>query len=248
MNAVRLSVRNVSKTYPKGDGSVLADITFDVANGEVIAVVGRNGCGKSTLLQIIAGLLEPSSGSTELRETESDDIAVGMVFQDYDKSLLPWRSCLDNITLPLEAHKHMRALERRERARAFISDLGIDLPLKNYPYEMSGGQKQLTCVVRALIRRPALLLLDEPFAALDYFNRHEVRKSLQSILAAMNLTCVFVSHELDDAVLMSDRVIVLAGVPTTTRRIVILESPRPRTDPDSVKRPREEILEALEVA
>ena len=211
---------------------MLADISFDVAPGEFLSLFGPNGCGKTTLLHIIAGITTPDEGAVTLPLQASENDAtstVGIVFQEYDKSLLPWRRCIDNIAFPLES-KGAGGGGNRESVRKLLADLDIELPLDRFPYQMSGGQKQLTCVARALIRGPQLLLLDEPFASLDYQTRLSMHGTIQRICQRAAVTTVFVSHEIDEAVFLADRVVLLTKRPATIASVFEVEQPRPRIE------------------
>lgn len=211
----QLSLRGVSKAFGLHDKRVvvLQDFSMDVYNGEFISIFGPNGCGKSTLLHLIAGIIEPDNGQIDLFSDGNSGKYVGMVFQNYDKSLLPWRTCLGNVGLPLETDNTLTKKERRNRAIEVLDELGIKLPLDNYPYQMSGGQKQLTCIARAMVRRPSLLLLDEPFASLDYQTRISMQETIQDIWGKTKVTTIFISHEIDEAIYLADRVLLLTSRP-----------------------------------
>lgn len=227
---VRLSLRGVSKSFRHSGKShvVLNDFSMGVFDKEFISIFGPNGCGKSTLLHLIAGIIQPDSGAVEFAIDHTDG-SVGLVFQNYEKTLLPWRTCLDNVALPLEAEKGLTKSRRREVAVSLIEELGLRLPLTHYPYQMSGGQKQLTCIARAIIRSPSLLLLDEPFASLDYQTRIDMQEKLQDIWSKTQITTILVSHEIDEAILLADRLFLLTARPAQVAHVFNVGFSRPRT-------------------
>ncbi len=227
---VRLSLRGVSKTYTRYDGShgVFNKFDMDVFDGEFLSVFGPNGCGKSTLLHLIAGIIEPDEGTLAVAFGDFNTSA-GIVFQNYEKSLMPWLTCLDNIALPLEARSKLSKQERREKARSITEELGLNLPFNHYPYEMSGGQKQLTCIARALIQQPSMLLLDEPFASLDYQTRLDMQSKLQNIWIKTKITTIFISHEIDEAIYLADRLLLLTARPARVAGWFDISLPRPRS-------------------
>lgn len=225
-----VEVLNISKTYRQGAGRVvnaIHDVSFRVQAGEFVSIVGRSGCGKSTLLKIIAGLLEATSGAvnvfgTEVRGPVSN---IGMVFQH--PLLLPWRNTLDNILLPTE----LVGLSRdsfKERARELISIIGLDGFEKSLPRGLSIGMQQRVAIARALLLDPPILLLDEPFAALDELTREEMSSELLRVSQAVQKTVLFVTHSISEAVLMSDRVLLLSPRPSAVTKDLAVDLPRPR--------------------
>lgn len=223
-----LSLSGVEKAF--GPTQVLDAVSIDASEGEFLSLFGPNGCGKTTLVNIIAGITQPDEGSVQFLARENDSTRmVGIVFQDYDKSLLPWRTCLDNIALPLEVEEGSRN-DNRSNVRALLGELEIDLPLKRFPYQMSGGQKQLACIARALVTSPRLLLLDEPFASLDYQTRLLMHETIQRICQRTGVTTVFISHEVDEAILLADRLALLSSRPAHVASIFEVDLERPRTE------------------
>jgi NitT/TauT family transport system ATP-binding protein len=227
---VRLSLRGVGKSFGSASAPHIAiqRINLDVFDGEFLSIFGPNGCGKTTLLHLIAGIMQPDEGTIAFNSVAPSRHSVGMVFQNYEKSLMPWRTCLDNIALPLEAHHALSKRERKEKARALLTDLGLSLPVEHYPYQMSGGQKQLTCIARAMVQQPALLLLDEPFASLDYQTRIEMQIKLQEIWKKTHVTTIFISHEIDEAIYLADRLILLTARPAHIAASFDVALARPR--------------------
>jgi NitT/TauT family transport system ATP-binding protein len=224
---IAVCIAGVNKSFGS-DGSrntIFSNFNLKIPAGQLLSVFGPNGCGKSTLIAMIAGFLTPDSGIVVTGPGEKN---LGVVFQNYDRSLLPWRNCVDNVALPLEAAGLLTRQECTRRARAMIEELEFQLPLERYPYQMSGGQKQLTCIARAMVRRPALLLLDEPFSSLDYKTRIEMQTRVQEICVRDGMTAVFVSHELDEAIYVADRLIVIGRGPANILSDLPVGLPRPR--------------------
>src|SRR5713226_7399917 len=208
MSLIRVS--NLEKTYRTRNGEVhaLASISFEIAEGEFVAVVGPSGCGKTTLLKMLTGLLSSSGGTVLLRGTPVDRPRkdIGIVFQS--PVLLPWRNVLQNIMLPVEV-QHLDLQTHREKADALIKMTGLEGFADRYPYELSGGMQQRVSIARALIHDPALLLMDEPFGALDAMTREHMNVELQSIWQESGKTVIFVTHSIPEAIFLADRVLVL---------------------------------------
>lgn len=225
-----ISLSGVSRTFSSRSGQVeaLRDIDLEVAEGEFVAIVGRSGCGKSTLLRLIAGLLPPTAGTVTVGGEPVDaprrDIA--MVFQR--PALLPWRTVLDNVLLPVEVFRWRKA-EHQDKARELLEMVGLAGFEKRLPHELSGGMQQRVSLCRSLIAQPRVLLMDEPFSALDALTREELSVELQRIHMANRSTVVFVTHSIDEAVLLADRVVVLSPRPGRIREIVDIDVPRPRS-------------------
>jgi NitT/TauT family transport system ATP-binding protein len=225
-----IRLNGVSRSFAGRSGTVeaLRDIDLDVAEGEFVAVLGRSGCGKSTLLRLIAGLLPTSGGDIRVAgETvvkPRRDIA--MMFQR--PALLPWRSVLDNVLLPVQIFG-WRATAHRQRAHELLELAGLGGFEKRQPHELSGGMQQRVALCRALITDPRVLLMDEPFSALDALTREELSGELQRIHMNTGATIVFVTHSIDEAVLLADRVVVLSPRPGRVREILEVKIPRPRT-------------------
>ena len=209
---------------------VLDDVSFTVAPGEFVSIMGRSGVGKTTLLRILAGLHEPSAGSVLRFDGESvsgPPEGVSLVFQDYTSSLLPWRTVAKNVALPLEGR--LPAAERRSRVSEALELVGLADRADAQPFELSGGMQQRVQLARALASRPAALLMDEPFGALDALTKADLEDQLLQIFAATGTTVVFVTHDIDEAVYLSDRVLVLDGAPARIVEDIPVSSPRPRT-------------------
>ncbi|GAA2704927.1 ABC transporter ATP-binding protein [Micromonospora olivasterospora] len=225
-----IQLSGVSRTFDGRAGRVeaLRGIDLDVAEGEFLAVLGRSGCGKSTLLRMIAGLIPATAGQITVAGTPITrprrDIA--MLFQR--PALLPWRSVLDNVLLPVEIFGWSRA-KHRERARELLELAGLAGFEKRLPHELSGGMQQRVSLCRSLIGDPRVMLMDEPFSALDALTREELSGELQRIHVTSGATVVFVTHSIDEAVLLADRVVVLSPRPGRIRSTVQVDIPRPRT-------------------
>jgi NitT/TauT family transport system ATP-binding protein len=224
-----ISVRRLSLVYGRGQNAVqaLRHIDFLVRDGEFVSVVGPSGCGKSTLLKILAGLLPPSEGEADLRGTpiKGPRRDIGVVFQS--PVLFPWRNVLGNIMLPADVQRLDRA-EMRERALDLLSLVGLLGFEGRYPRELSGGMQQRVGLVRALIHDPAILLMDEPFGALDAMTRETMNVELQRIWMGRRKTVLFITHSIAEAVYLADRVIVMTSRPGRIGDAFRVELPRPR--------------------
>ena len=228
--ARELAARGLSKAYATRDGNVAAleRITFGIGEGEFVAVVGPSGCGKSTLLKILAGLLPPSQGEAILRGTSiaGPRRDIGVVFQS--PVLLPWRTVLDNVLLPVD----VQGLDR-ERPLTLAMDLlklvGLQGFEQRYPWELSGGMQQRVSITRALIHDPALLLMDEPFGALDAMTREHMNLELQRIWLEKRKTVLFITHSIPEAVFLGDRVLVMTPRPGRIMDNRKVDLPRPRS-------------------
>jgi len=225
-----IRLTDVSRSFvgPAGTVEALRGIDLEVADGEFVAVVGRSGCGKSTLLRLVAGLLPPTTGEVRVsgeRVTQPRrDIA--MMFQR--PALLPWRTVLDNVLLPVQIFG-WRKSAHRDRAYELLELAGLAGFEKRQPHELSGGMQQRVALCRALIANPRVMLMDEPFSALDALTREELAGELQRVHMDNGATIVFVTHSIDEAVLLADRVVVLSPRPGRIREILDIKIPRPRT-------------------
>jgi NitT/TauT family transport system ATP-binding protein len=225
----RVCVRDLTYTY-RVDGiprPALVGISLDVRPGEFLSIIGPSGCGKSTLLRLVAGLLSVQHGEVMIDgappRAAQRDKALGIVFQD--PALLPWRTVEANIRLPLELN---RAGRTGERVAELLDLVGLRGFGRYYPHQLSGGMQQRVALARALATDPPLLLMDEPFAALDDITRTELRLELCRITEQTGKTVLFVTHSVAEAVLLSDRVVVMSGAPGAIRAVVAIDLPRPR--------------------
>lgn len=221
----------VSKSFQsRGHSTVeaLRDISLDVRDGEFVSLIGPSGCGKSTLLRLVNGLLPASAGNVAVdgRLIMGPDPAMAMVFQA--PVLLPWASVLDNVTFPLGLRRRLTA-DDTAHARSLLAKVGLDGFEARRPSELSGGMQQRVAICRALIQRPRVLLMDEPFGALDALTREEISLELLLVWAGTGMTVLFVTHSIPEAVLLSDRVVVLHPRPGRIAEIVTVSLPRPRS-------------------
>jgi sulfonate transport system ATP-binding protein len=219
-----LALDQVTKIYPNGVNA-LEGFTLTVKPGEIVAIVGGSGCGKSTLLRAISGLDTPSQGTVVLdgQTIRSPNEKIGVIFQE--PRLLPWLSVADNVGFGLADRP---ASERRERVAAALERVGLTDKANVWPRELSGGQAQRVSIARALIMRPEVLLLDEPFSALDAFTRIDLQDHLLDLWADTRPTLVLVTHDVDEAIVLADRVIVMRPRPGRIQEEVITDMPRPR--------------------
>ena len=226
-----IRIEGVSKLFDTGSGPpvhALASVDLEVGESEFLTIVGRSGCGKSTLLRIVAGLIPPSTGRVTIdgREVAGPSKRVSLAFQR--PALLPWRSVIENVLLPVE----VLGLDRkayRARAEELLALVGLDGFEGRRPYELSGGMQQRAALCRALIHDPDVLLMDEPFAALDALTREELSLELQRIWGEHRKTIVFITHSISEAVLLADRVVVMTPRPGRIAKVVPVEAARPRT-------------------
>jgi ABC-type nitrate/sulfonate/bicarbonate transport system ATPase subunit len=224
-----LAVRGVTKRFPVGDGEIeaLARIDFTIAEGEFVCLIGASGCGKSTLLRIVAGFEEPTTGEVAARGKRitlpgSDR---GMVFQDY--ALFPWMSVRQNIGFG----PRQRGLPRREVneiADEFVKLVGLERFADRYPSQLSGGMKQRVAIARVLANDASILLMDEPFGALDALTREQLQRELLAIWARTRVTVIFVTHSVEEAVLLADRVLIMSAGPGQIDADFLIDLPRPR--------------------
>src|ERR1700681_1556951 len=222
-----VTIRGLSKRFDKA--VIYDNFDLDIPRGELISVFGPNGCGKSTLINIVAGLIPSHAGQILFDGMLLNEIKFGYVFQNYREALFPWLRAFDNIGYPLKMMRVAPA-EQRARTEKLVAHLGIKLDLNLYPYQMSGGQQQLVSIMRALIVEPEILFLDEPFSALDYEMTLFMREQLQRIFIETATTTVLVSHDLEEAVYLSDRILLLSRHPARAVEFVHYDAPRPRTD------------------
>ncbi len=225
-----LAVRDLDLVYASSRGPVqaLQQLSFEVSAGEFVSVLGPSGCGKSTLLKLASGLLKPSAGRIELsgRAVVGPRPDVGIVFQQ--ATLLPWKNVLDNVLVPVRAMRG-DVTAARERARELLRTVKLDAFANHYPHELSGGMQQRVAIARALVHDPALLLMDEPFAALDAMTRESMMAELQRIWATTGKSVLFITHSIPEAVFLSDRVVVMSPRPGRVLQTLNIDLPRART-------------------
>jgi NitT/TauT family transport system ATP-binding protein len=226
-----LDIKGLSKTYGSGPKAThaIGDVSFTVLDGEFVCVVGPSGCGKTTLLKCIAGLLDPTRGEVALRgrpvQGPPDELA--LVFQEYSRSLMPWSSVRNNVLLPLR-HKKLSRAERAQLVEDSVEAVGLTRFLDHYPWQLSGGMQQRVAIARALAYQPTILLMDEPFASVDAQTRGDLEDLILQVRDEYGITILFVTHDIDESVYLSDRVVVLTHSPTEVKEIVAVDLPRPR--------------------
>lgn len=219
-----LAVDGLRKIYNEGTdhaNMAIDEVTFSVEKGEFVCIVGPSGAGKTTLLRCISGLAAPSAGTVEFEGRALDSVPdeLGLVFQDYGRSLYPWLTNGRNVALPLAARRVPKG-ERAELVRSSLASVGLGHVEKQYPWELSGGMQQRVAIARALSYRPELLLMDEPFASVDAQTRFELEDLTLQVRREMGITVVLVTHDIDEAIYLSDRIVVLSKNPSTVKEIV----------------------------
>jgi NitT/TauT family transport system ATP-binding protein len=231
-----IQIRDVSLTYdtPAGRVAGVDGVSFDIEQSEFVCLVGPSGCGKTTLLNIIAGFLRPSAGEIRIggAPITGHGMDRGIVFQDFAQ-LFPWRTALGNVSFGLEM-KGIAKAEREEIARRQLKLVKLEKFVKSYPHHLSGGMQQRVAIARALAYNPAVLLMDEPFAALDALTRDDMQRLLADVWRETRKTVVYVTHNVAEAVYLADRVVVMTPHPGTLKAVVPISLARPR-DPLSVE-------------
>ncbi len=226
-----LEIDKLAKAYGRdGEGTeAIGGVSFAVGEGELVVVVGPSGCGKTTLLRCMSGLLRPSGGSVSLRgrAVTGPPEEMAVVFQDYARSLMPWLSVADNVMLPLKS-KGVSKAERQAAMERALRSVDLDRFADRFPWELSGGMQQRVAIARALAYQPAILLMDEPFASVDAQTRADLEDLVLEIRAEYGMTVVLVTHDIDEAVYLADRVVVLTRRPSTVLEELTVDLPRPR--------------------
>ncbi|WP_353509137.1 ABC transporter ATP-binding protein [Intrasporangium sp.] len=236
-----LDVRGVKKVYEGTSRTVEAvrDLTFSIESGELACIVGPSGAGKTTLLKIIAGLLDPTDGEVVLEGERVSGTPAGMavVFQEYGRSLFPWMTVWQNVELPLK-EKKVPAAERRRLVEAALEAVGLsDVPAA-HPWQLSGGMQQRVAIARAVAYEPHILLMDEPFAAVDAQTRADLEDLVRSLWRRLGVTVLFVTHDIDESVYLGQRVIVLSSSPTVVMADVAIDLPDDRDQLTTRSAPR----------
>jgi len=228
--SARIDIENVSQIFPTREGGsswALRDVSLSVAPGEFVCLIGPSGCGKTTLLQLVAGFLQPTAGRVLMGGVPvgAPGPDRGMVFQEY--ALFAWMTARQNVEFGLRMQGVGRA-ERRERSRAALARVGLERAADRYPHELSGGMRQRVAVARALINRPRVLLMDEPFAAVDAMTRATLQEDLLALWQDAGVCVMFVTHNIDEAVFLAQRVVVMGAHPGSVRAEVAIEADYPR--------------------
>ncbi|WPH13647.1 ABC transporter ATP-binding protein [Variovorax paradoxus] len=221
-----ITIRGLTKRFQ--DATIYDNFDLDIPKGKIVSVFGPNGCGKSTLINMIAGILPCDSGQILFEGKEARETRIGYVFQNYREAVFPWLRAIDNIRYPLQ-YLNLSKVEQQSRMDRLMESFDVKLDLQRYPYQMSGGQQQLVSIMRALVVDPEVLFLDEPFSALDYEMVMFLRERLQKVLVERRTTTLLVSHDLDEAVLLADEVLLLTKRPTRVAENLPFDVARPRT-------------------
>jgi NitT/TauT family transport system ATP-binding protein len=226
-----LEIRSVGKTYGSGAKAThaIADVSFAVDDREFVCVVGPSGCGKTTLLKCVGGLLRPTRGQVLLRgkQVTSPPEEMALVFQEYGRSLMPWASVRNNVLLPLR-HKRLGRQERKSLVEEALDAVGLTRFIDHYPWQLSGGMQQRVAIARALAYQPSILLMDEPFASVDAQTRGDLEDLVLRVREEFAVTILFVTHDIDESVYLSDRVVVLTHAPTEVKEMIDVDLPFPR--------------------
>ena len=227
-----LDVLELGHTYGAGQTAhkAIEEISFRVDQGEIVCIVGPSGCGKSTLLRTISGLIHPTKGEVKLHDKTvtgtPGDLAV--VFQDYGRSLFPWLKVAGNVEFPLRNNSSLTKAQRKERVAEALSWVGLSKAVNKYPWQLSGGMQQRVSIARALAYRPALMLMDEPFASVDAQTRGDLEDLVRNVREEHGMTILLVTHDIDESVYLADRVLVLSTAPTTVVETLKVELPKQR--------------------
>lgn len=234
-----LQVRDLEKTFRSRQGAnhAIGGLSFRLSKGEFLVLVGPSGCGKTTLLRCVAGLLDIDSGERIVATGMRDGIpnSLSIVFQEYTRSLFPWLSVEKNVAFGLDdVPRRMRA----DRVAEALNLVGLDQFARHYPWQLSGGMQQRVAIARAVARRSALLLMDEPFASIDAQMRTSLEDMIASLSAQLGFSVVFVTHDIDEAILLADRVLVLSNRPSHVLRELAIDLPRPRDQVDTKADPK----------
>jgi NitT/TauT family transport system ATP-binding protein len=229
----RLLVDQIGKSFLGPDGgaiSAIGSVSLDVAPGEFLAIVGPSGCGKSTLLQVIAGLMMPSAGKVRLGEQDVTGEPAHMVylFQQYSKSLLPWMTVANNVMFAFSHRIKLSSAAAQSRCRDYLAMVGLADFAHHYPWQLSGGMQQRVAIARALAAEPRVLLMDEPFSSVDALTRMDLHALILDLWSQKRFTAVLVTHDVDEAIFLADRVAVLTHRPATISEVIETKLPRPR--------------------
>jgi NitT/TauT family transport system ATP-binding protein len=228
---VLLEIKGLGKTYGTGPTATHAvgDVSFTVDEGEFVCVVGPSGCGKTTLLKCVAGLLRPSAGEVLLRGSPvtGPPERMALVFQEYSRSLMPWMSVRNNVQLPLR-HKKLSKRVRTSLVEDALGAVGLTRFMDRYPWQLSGGMQQRVAIARALAYQPSILLMDEPFASVDAQTRGDLEDLVLQVREEFGITILFVTHDIDESVYLSDRIVVLTHSPTEVEELIPVDLPKPR--------------------
>jgi NitT/TauT family transport system ATP-binding protein len=228
-----ISIKNLTKTHvsttkgEKTNTETIKNLNLQIKKGELITFFGPNGCGKTTFLNILSGLLDYNSGEIFIDGKSPQETSIGYIFQQSQNYLLPWRNNIDNLAFPLELKKKSKK-EREEAVKNLLQKFEISIPLDRYPYQLSGGQQKLLSIVQAVLNNPDVLLMDEPFVGLDFSTRISMQEKILDMWQKMHTTILFVSHDIDEAVFLAKRLVLLANRPTSVSEIIEIPLEYPR--------------------
>ncbi len=229
-----IQVNKLSKHYRVSNESreqtveAVRDVSLAVEDGELVTVFGPNACGKTTLLKMIAGLEEPDvRGSVSIHGKKPEEMRIGYIFQNYSDSLFPWKTAIDNIAFPLQL-SGLTPKESRKQTIEFLGELDVEIPEDSFPYKLSGGQQQTIAILRTFNYHPEIFVFDEPFSSLDFQARLEMQERFLKIWAKNHKATIFVSHEIDEALYLCDRMVMLTKGPARIAKILKNDLPRPR--------------------
>ncbi|WP_237686760.1 ABC transporter ATP-binding protein [Arthrobacter jiangjiafuii] len=236
-----LSVRGLKKVYSTDGGPIEAvrNLTFDLGHGELVCLVGPSGSGKTTLLKCIAGLLSATEGEVLLdgKRVTGPPKKMAVVFQEYGRSLFPWLRVADNVELPLKNAGVPKA-ERRQRVADALEAVGLEHVPRSYPWQLSGGMQQRVAIARAVAYQPEVLLMDEPFAAVDAQTRADLEDLTRRLWKSLGMTILFVTHDIDESVYLGERVIILSSSPTVIQEDIVIDLPEARDQLETRGMPR----------
>lgn len=239
--STEITIAGVSMSFetPNGRKDVLDDVSYTVTPGHFVAIVGPSGVGKTTLLRILTGLTKPTSGTVQVRGQAIDGPPAGLavVLQDYTRSLMPWLTVEKNVALPLRNHKLSKS-DLSSRISESLAEVGLEGTEKSYPWQLSGGMQQRVAIARALATRPELLIMDEPFASVDAQTRFDLEDLVLKVRNDFGITTLMVTHDIDEAVYLSDEVVVLYGKPAHVEEVVSIDIPFPRSQIETRNDPR----------
>jgi len=229
-----VNICNISKRFDAGDTriTVLDEVSLTIAKGEFVSLIGPSGCGKSTLLKVVAGLLDADGGTVSINgksvREASRDKSIGLVPQS--PALLPWRTIIDNVRLPIEINPAANAGRSLRKPEELLTSFGLGVAMQRYPAQLSGGMQQRAAIARAFVFDPDILLMDEPFSALDEMNRDQQRMGLLDFWQSNQKSVLFVTHSVPEAIILSDRIVLMAAHPGRIAEIIEVNLPRPRDE------------------
>jgi len=239
-SGLNLEIRSLSVSYIReaAESTVIRDLSFEVSSGEIVAICGLSGIGKSTLVRTIAGLVNPSRGQVLIdSQVISGPVEnLGFVTQDYSRSLFPWLSVEKNLALPFKG-KQINKLERQRRIEEVLEEVGLTGSARQFPWQLSGGMQQRVAIARALVMKPKLLILDEPFASVDVYVRLELEDLVSDLVLSHGTTTLLVTHDVEEAIYMADRVLVLSGTPAQLSTAIDVQLKRPRIQVETRSNP-----------